>query len=298
MCTAATYKTKDFYFGRTLDYEFSYGEEITITPRNYKFNLKNMGIMETHYAMIGMAHIAENYPLYYDAINEKGLGMAGLNFVGNADYKEVIDGKDNITQFEFIPYILGKCASVKEARELIGKINITNIPFNEKMPLAQLHWIIADKNEAITVESIKDGIKIYDNPVGVLTNNPPFDKQMFNLNNYMNLSPKSPKNNFSDKLNLNMYSRGMGAIGLPGDLSSQSRFVRAAFVKTNSLSGETESESVSQFFHILGAVNSKKAVVKLQTVSSNTLFTLLVATVTREYIITPLMKIIKLQVLI
>lgn len=298
MCTAATYKTKDFYFGRTLDYEFSYGEEITITPRNYKFNLKNMGIMETHYAMIGMAHIAENYPLYYDAINEKGLGMAGLNFVGNAYYREVIDGKDNIAQFEFIPYILGKCASVKEVRELIGKINITNIPFNEKMPLAQLHWIIADKNEAITVESIKDGIKIYDNPVGVLTNNPPFDKQMFNLNNYMNLSPKSPKNNFSDKLNLNMYSRGMGAIGLPGDLSSQSRFVRVAFVKTNSLSGETESESVSQFFHILGAVEQQKAVVKLQTVSSNTLFTLLVATVTREYIITPLMKIIKLQVLI
>ena len=258
MCTAATYKTKDFYFGRTLDYEFSYGEEITITPRNYKFNLKNMGIMETHYAMIGMAHIAENYPLYYDAINEKGLGMAGLNFVGNADYKEVIDGKDNIAQFEFIPYILGKCTSVKEARELIGKINITNIPFNEKMSLAQLHWIIADKNEAITVESIKDGIKIYDNPVGVLTNNPPFDKQMFNLNNYMNLSPKSPKNNFSDNLNLNMYSRGMGAIGLPGDLSSQSRFVRAAFVKTNSLSGETESESVSQFFHILGAVEQQK----------------------------------------
>ena len=258
MCTAATYKTKDFYFGRTLDYEFSYGEEITITPRNYKFNLKNMGIMETHYAMIGMAHIAENYPLYYDAINEKGLGMAGLNFVGNADYKEVIDGKDNITQFEFIPYILGKCASVKEARELLGKINITNIPFNEKMTLAQLHWIIADKNEAITVESIKDGIKIYDNPVGVLTNNPPFDKQMFNLNNYMNLSPKSPKNNFSDKLNLNMYSRGMGAIGLPGDLSSQSRFVRAAFVKTNSLSGETESESVSQFFHILNSVDQQR----------------------------------------
>lgn len=166
------------------------------------------------------------------------------------------------------------------------------------MTLAQLHWIIADKNEAITVESIKDGIKIYDNPVGVLTNNPPFDKQMFNLNNYMNLSPKSPKNNFSDKLNLNMYSRGMGAIGLPGDLSSQSRFVRAAFVKTNSLSGETESESVSQFFIFLVRLNSKKAVAKLQTVRSNTLFTLLVATVTREYIITPLMKIIKLQVLI
>lgn len=258
MCTAATYKTKDFYFGRTLDYEFSYGEEITVTPRNYRFTLKNMGTMETHYAMIGMAHIAENYPLYYDAINEKGLGIAGLNFVGNAEYREVVCGRDNITQFEFIPWILGKCASVKEARALLEKINITNIPFNEKMPLAQLHWIIADKNEAITVESVKDGVKIYDNPVGVLTNNPPFDKQMFNLNNYMNLSPKSPSNNFSDKLNLNMYSRGMGAIGLPGDLSSQSRFVRVAFVKMNSLSEESESSSVSQFFHILGSVEQQR----------------------------------------
>ena len=257
MCTAATYKTKDFYFGRTLDYEFSYGEEITITPRNYKFNLKNMGIMETHYAMIGMAHIAENYPLYYDAINEKGLGMAGLNFVGNADYKEVIDDKDNITQFEFIPYILGKCASVKEARELLRKINITNIPFNEKMTLAQLHWIIADKNEAITVESIKDGIKIYDNPVGVLTNNPPFDKQMFLLNNYMQLSPKQPENHLAPGV-LGTYSRGMGALGLPGDLSSTSRFVRAAFTKLNAISGETEESQVGQYFHIMETISQQK----------------------------------------
>ena len=84
MCTAATYKTKDFYFGRTLDYEFSYGDEITITPRNYQFEFRSMGKMQTHYAMIGMAYISDNYPLYYDAVNEKGLGMAGLNFVGNA----------------------------------------------------------------------------------------------------------------------------------------------------------------------------------------------------------------------
>ena len=88
MCTATTYKTKDFYFGRTLDYEFSYNEEITITPRNYEFKFRNKGSISNHYAIIGMAYIAENYPLYYDAINEKGLGMAGLNFVGNAYYNE------------------------------------------------------------------------------------------------------------------------------------------------------------------------------------------------------------------
>lgn len=258
MCTAVTYKTKDFYFGRTLDYEFSYGDEVTVTPRNFPLHFRNMGDMETHYAMIGMAYIAEDYPLYYDAVNEKGLGMAGLNFVGNADYREKLQDMDNVAQFEFILWVLGQCATVKEARVLLDKINLVNTPFNEKLPLAQLHWIIADSNEAITVESVREGIKVYDNPVGVLTNNPPFEEQMFQLNNYMHLSSKSPQNHFSDKLSLQTYSRGMGALGLPGDLSSQSRFVRAAFVKMNSVSGDSESESVSQFFHILGSVDQQR----------------------------------------
>lgn len=258
MCTAATYKTKDFYFGRTLDYEFSYGDEITITPRNYPFHFKEMGDLNSHYAIIGMAHVADGYPLYYDAVNEKGLAMAGLNFVGNAYYNEKDEKKDNIAQFEFIAWILSKCDSVKEARILIEKINLLNTQFNDKLPVAQLHWIVSDKEETITVEPLKEGIKIYENPVGVLTNNPTFDKQMFALNNYMNLSPASPKNNFAPDLNFETYSRGMGAMGLPGDLSSQSRFVRVSFVKMNSFSKDTEKESVSQFFHILNSVDQQR----------------------------------------
>lgn len=258
MCTAATYKTKDFYFGRTLDYDFSYSEEVTVTPRNYPFSFRNIGTAESHYAIIGMAYIQQNYPLYYDAANEKGLCMAGLNFVGNAKYGRTASGKDNIAQFELIPWILSKCSTVKEAVTLLENINITDTPFSDRLPVAQLHWIIADSEDAITVESVASGINIYKNPVGVLTNNPPFDHQLFNLNNYMSLSPKSPKNSFSDKLSLGTYSRGMGALGLPGDLSSQSRFVRAAFVKMNSVSGSTEPESVNQFFHILGSVEQQR----------------------------------------
>lgn len=258
MCTAATYQTKDFYFGRTLDYEFSYGDEITITPRNYRFCFRKEGVMCNHYAMIGMAHVVENYPLYYDAVNEKGLGMAGLNFVGNAVYRKVEDGKYNVASFEFIPWILGRCATVKEAKELLNEINLIDIAFNEDLPSAQLHWIIAGHGEAITVESTESGIHVYDNQVGILTNNPPFNEQMFHLNNYMNLSTGEPQNHFCSSLPLHVYSRGMGAIGLPGDLSSQSRFVRAAFVKMNSVSGDSEMESVSQFFHILGSVDQQK----------------------------------------
>lgn len=258
MCTAVTLKTKDFYFGRTLDYEFSYSEEVTITPRNFPLVFRHREIMPQHYAMIGMAHVLEDYPLYFDGMNEKGLAMAGLNFVGYADYQTPQPERDNIAHFEFIPWILSQCACVEEAREKLDRLNLTGEPFREDLAPASLHWIIADHHEAITVEAVREGIRVYDNPVGVLTNNPPFDEQMFNLNNYMHLSPKDPENRFCDRLDLRTYSRGMGAIGLPGDLSSQSRFVRAAFTKLNSVCGSTESESVSQFFHILGAVSQTR----------------------------------------
>ncbi len=258
MCTAVTYKTKDFYFGRTLDYDFSYGGEVVITPRKYPFSFRNMGVLETHYAMIGMALVEDDYPLYHEAVNEKGLGMAGLNFVDNAVFSDEMPGKDNVATFEFIPWILSECATVREARKRMEKLNLTKESFSEKFPAAKLHWIIADRDEAITVEAVKEGIKIYDNPAGVLTNNPPFEEQMFMLNNYMHLSPKTPENLFSKELSLHVYSRGMGALGLPGDLSSMSRFVRTAFVKMNSVSGDSEEESVSQFFHILGAVDQQR----------------------------------------
>jgi len=258
MCTAATYETEDFYFGRTLDYEFSYGEEIVITPRHFPFCFHYAGKMGHHYAMIGAAHVANNYPLYYDAVNEKGLGMAGLNFVGNAVYQNFKKGKCNIASYEFIPWILGQCATVEEAKKLLAGINLLDMPFSEELPAAQLHWMIAGHGKAITVEAVQGGLNVYENLVGILTNNPPFQEQMFYLNNFMNLSAGQPENRFCSRLPLEVYSQGMGAIGLPGDLSSQSRFVRASFVKMNSVCGRSEEESVNQFFHILGSVEQQR----------------------------------------
>ena len=260
MCTAATYKTNDFYMGRTLDYEFSYGDEITVTPRNYSFTLRHGGKLENHYAIIGMAHVAGNYPLYYDAINEKGLGIAGFYFVGYGCLFGVVGWcwKHQITQFELIPFILGTCASLKEAKEALKNMDLVDTPFSPQLPVGSLHWLIADETGSITVEAVKEGLMIYDNPAGVLTNNPPFPQQMFQLNNYMHLSPRQPVNTFSKDLPLNTYSRGMGALGLPGDLSSSSRFVRASYVKMNSRCNGDELSSVSQFFHILGSVDQQR----------------------------------------
>lgn len=269
MCTAVAYKTKDHYFGRNLDLEYSYHETVTITPRNYHFTFRNIEDMKPkddsmeHYAIIGMAYVVDSYPLYYDAVNEKGLGVAALNFPDNATYHMVQKGKINLASYELIPWILCRCASVEEVVTGLEKVSITNQCFREDLPASPLHFMVSDKNRSIVLEPMPMGLMIYDNPVNVLTNNPPFLYHTTNLNNYMSLTNGIPQNNFSQKLPLNQYSRGMGSLGLPGDLSSASRFVRAAFTTLNSVSGEKEEESVSQFFHILNAVYQQKGCVKM-----------------------------------
>ncbi len=264
MCTAVAYMPHDLYFGRTLDYEFSYGETVTVMPRRFPLYFANGKCLREHFAVIGMAHVADGYPLYYDAVNEKGLCMAGLNFVGNAQYCDKQDGKENVAPFECIPWILSQCADLASAKALLQNMSLWKRAFNDRLPIAQLHWLIADKTGAVAVESSKDGLLVYDDPVGVLTNDPPFPLQMFALSTHMHLSPAPPANTFSEELKLQPYSRGMGAIGLPGDLSSQSRFVRAAFVKMNAAAGDGEAAGVSQFFHILGAVEQPRGCCRLE----------------------------------
>lgn len=264
MCTAISFTTNNHYFGRNLDLEYSYVETVTITPRNYPFKFRHQKTLFSHFAMIGIAYVCDGYPLYYDAVNERGLGIAGLNFPKYAEYKPFVQCKDNITPFELIPWILGQCETVADAEGLLSNMNILNEAFSEELPISPLHWLISDKNSSIVVEAMQDGLNVYENPVGVLTNSPSFDMQLFHLNNYMALKNTPPKNHFSKDVDLSRYSNGMGALGMPGDWSSQSRFVRASFVKMNAVCGDSETESVSQFFHILGSVEHQRGCVILE----------------------------------
>ena len=266
MCTAISFNTLDHYFGRNLDLEYSYQETVTITPRNYPFQFRRVENQNNHYAMIGMAYVVDGYPLYYDAVNEEGLAMAGLSFEGNAHYYEVVAGKENVTPFELIPYFLGSCSCVDEVEEKLTQVNVVKEAYSSDLPLSALHWMVSDRTRSIVIETLESGMRIYENPTGVMTNNPPFRYQLFGLNNYMALSREMPINSFSDKLKLDVYSRGMGALGLPGDLSSSSRFIRAVFAKENSVCGTSEMESISQFFHILGAVEQQRGLVKVGTI--------------------------------
>lgn len=255
MCTSLALTTRDFYFGRNLDLECGFGERVVITPRCLPFQFRREKAMTSHYAMIGMATVANGYPLYAEAVNEAGLGIAGLNFPGNAYYSpEEVQGKSNISPFELIPWLLGQCATVAEVRVLLKKTHIININFSENMPLSPLHWHIADRAVSIVVECTRDGMHIYENPAHVMTNNPTFDFHLTNLRQYMHLTSAWPENSLADGVALTAFGAGMGAMGMPGDFSPASRFIKAAFLRLNSVCSNEDGESVAHFFHLLDAV--------------------------------------------
>lgn len=262
MCTSISLLTKDHYFGRTLDLEYSYDEKVVITPREYPLEFRFQKPVNQHFAIIGMATVVDGYPLYYEATNEKGLSMAALNFPDKTVYKDFDHQKNNICPFELIPWVLSKCESVEESKELLYSTNIISADFNDDFKSMPLHFMISDRDSSITVECVDDGLKIYYNPVSVLTNNPDFPTQIFNLNNYMSLTREEPETRFAEGFDFNKYSKGMGALGLPGDNSSMSRFVRAVFTRLNSVCGKSENESVSQFFHILDTVFQTRGTVR------------------------------------
>ena len=254
MCTFFTYKKGDFFIGRNMDIEYNFGERVVISPRKYLWKWKLEKKSLSSYALIGMANITDNFPLYAEAVNEYGLCMASLNFPKSVRYFEPKDGKLNLAPYELIPYILTRFKSVEDAKESIKNLNIVNIRFRDNMPVAPLHFILADSENCIVIEQDKDGLHIYNNDVGVLTNEPSFYSHRVNLENYMNLSQRNPKISYSNDLATNFYGEGLGAFGLPGDLSPMSRFVRTVYNKYSSLDVDSKTP-ITEIFKLLDQVS-------------------------------------------
>lgn len=255
MCTSIALFQGGGYFGRNLDLEYSFGESVVITPRDLPLTFRRQPEQRRHFAMIGMANVTRGYPLYAEAVNEKGLYMAGLNFPGNAWYSpEVPEEFDAVTPYELIPWVLGSCADLSQARQRLSRFRPLGVPFSDALPLTPLHWHLADRSGAMVLEATRDGVFLYDDPVGVLTNNPPFPFHQANLSQYQGLSPHQVENRLAPQLPLRPFGQGMGAVGLPGDASPASRYVRAAFHKLTSPDPGEETARVSQFFHLLDAV--------------------------------------------
>ena len=261
MCTSISFCDRGLY-GRNLDLEYHFGEQVVITPRAYPFTFHHSEPLTSHHAMIGMASVAQNTPLYAEAANEAGLYMAGLYFPGNAHYFEEPDpGYLNLAPYELIPAVLGRCATAAEARALLETVRLAAIPFAPGYPLASLHWQVAGPDGRVIAEPMEDGLHFYDDVAGVLTNNPPYPYQVMNLNNYRGLSPRTPENTFAPALDLKVYGQGFGGLGMPGDVSPMSRFVRVAFCKQHAVFPDSRDGQVTQFFHLLDAVSMVRGTV-------------------------------------
>ncbi|MEF9935154.1 MAG: choloylglycine hydrolase [Clostridium sp.] len=261
MCTAITLQTTNnkCLFGRNMDLEGSFYQAPHLTPRNFKYNNVVTGQEEsTKYAILGMGTLIDSHPMYADAVNEKGLACAGLNFPDFACYEEeCYDGMVNLGPHDFILWILGNFESVDSLLDNIDNVNIVNKPFKEGMYIAALHWMVTDKTgKSVVLEKTFDGLNIYDSScIGVLTNTPSYDYHLTNINQYIGLSPNQPKESVWCSKEIKPLAVGLGAVGLPGDLSSVSRFIKSSYLKANIGSISDINQGINEFYHILSGVS-------------------------------------------
>ncbi len=278
MCTAIFDNKYGHFFGRTLDLEHSYGEEVIRTDKGEELSFIYEGEIDSRFAFVGMAHRAKRsaecgaqsaerrtageVALYYDGMNESGLCIAALNFPKYAVYREKRERCRNLASFEVIPYILSSCGNIDCVEKLLSRVNVTSDAFSRALLPTALHWLIADRERSVVVEQTRRGFELIENPVGVMTNSPSFDFHMARLADYASLSPYQRENTLSPNASLLQYSQGLGAFGLPGDFSSVSRFVRAVYIKSHTLipsdawfEKESDGAELDRFFTVLGSVS-------------------------------------------
>ncbi len=278
MCTALSIRSKEgnTFFGRNMDIEYVFGQSVMVVPKNYKYRNEVTGEMVTNQrGFIGMGTIIDNHPAMADAMNESGLACASLNFAGYAHYEKTpVEGKNNIAPYDFIQWVVSGHDTVEEVKEAIKDIELVSVPIKAGVNVVNLHWMIGDSTgQLIVVEKTIDGIKIYDNKVGVMTNNPTFDWQLTNLNEYVNLTEKHPEESKWGEHSLNPLGVGIGTRGIPGDFGSVSRFVRIAYIRAKTPELPTDGEAVTQFFHMLDYVKMiKGGVVTKEGIDDTTLY--------------------------
>ncbi|EEM88330.1 penicillin V acylase; cysteine peptidase; MEROPS family C59 [Bacillus thuringiensis serovar pulsiensis BGSC 4CC1] len=211
-----------------------------------------------------------------DGVNEAGMTCATLYFPGFATYSQSIDDNTtNLAPFDFVTWSLTQFNSVKELKKSVDSITFLDIPLPDLGLTPPLHWILADKwGDCIVLEPTSEGLKLYDNPLGVMTNSPEFNWHLQNLRQYIGLKSEPFAPTEWSNLPLSAFGQGSGSMGLPGDFTPPSRFVRAAYGKQNIQGIDSEEEGVSALFHILSNCEVPKGgVITEEGALDNTIYT-------------------------
>lgn len=257
MCTAVRFTDDagNLFWGRNYDWNVSYGEHPVIMPKGFIVKSRFGEDYPAPHAAIGTAVEHDGYPLFFNCGNDAGLAVGSLNFAGYAQFDPgPVQDKMNIAVYEVPTWVAANFTSVDEVERALADTAIVAAQASPDMPIAMLHWRIADAKRSIVVECQTDGMHIHDDPVDVLTNQPPFDWHLENLRNYMCCDDSWPEQKTWREAELMPFGTGTAMRGIPGDYSTTSRFVKAAFVNAFHPQQKTERENVMRMFHTLGSV--------------------------------------------
>lgn len=258
-CTGILMQAKDqsSVNGRTVEFGVPLEVNLAVIPRNVSFTGKTpLGkgmAYKSKYAAVGVYGFAD--VVLMDGMNEKGLVAAAFYFPGYAGYSKIT--KDNqanaLSPADFPNWILTQFATLEEVKTALSTVVLAPTVLkgwgNTAPPM---HYIVYDASgKSIVIEPIEGTLKVYENDLGVITNSPTFDWHMTNLNNYIHLSPFNAEPNRLRNVSLEAFGQGTGMMGLPGDFTPPSRFVRAAFFSATALPVENSAQAVDQTFHIL-----------------------------------------------
>ena len=255
-CTGITIKSKDgvTVAARTIEWAESVMNTMyVIVPKNQELQSLTPSGMDgvkfnTKYGFVGLA--VEQKEFMVEGINEKGLS-AGLFYFPNYGKYQPFDEtqKDkSLADFQVVSYVLAECSTTDEVKEALSKVRIINIDPRS----STVHWRFTEPSgKQIVLEIVNEVMHFYDNPLGVLTNSPGIEWHWTNLSNYINLQPGNAPEHSLGPVPLKSFGHGSGMLGLPGDFTPPSRFVRATFFQITSPQQPNAQESVLQAFHIL-----------------------------------------------
>lgn len=290
MCTAITLQSIEGMniFGRTMDFSHPIMPGIFVIPKGYRWNsLTTSNRYVNEYSFLALGQQMDGMLSFFDGVNEKGVAAAVLYFAGYADYTLPKEGKKSITSLDVLHFILGNCQSVDEIITYFQTMVIVGFEDPVTQTVAPLHWIATDQSgKTIVMEQSSDGLHIYDNPIGVMTNSPTFPWHMTNLKNYIHLSTTQKTESTWGDVSLTPFGQGAGSFGLPGGFTSPERFVRAAFLRSHVPQPKNKDEAISTAFHIAASVFIPKGIVTTASgVDDYTKYTAFINTKTLEYYI-------------
>jgi Penicillin V acylase and related amidases len=267
MCTAITLQSKqsENFFGRTMDFSYNIEPELYIVPKYYVWNnFFNMHKSYNCYSFIGIGQESDGMFGFFDGVNEKGFAAATLYFAGYAKYNQLsnCNHKEPISSLDFLHYILGRCGSIEELKEILLDVCIVGLEDPVTQTVAPLHWIATDKSgDCVVIEQTEKGLKVFQNQIGVMANSPDFEWHMTNLRNYMDLSPTQNSDVTWGKIHLKPFGQAGGTMQLPGGYTSPERFVRTAYEKNHIPTPNNSFEAINACFHIMESVSIPKGIV-------------------------------------